>query len=189
MTVSSLGIAGLVFLFSYLVVGSFGIPGGTVTIVVFGSLANSFPSLLLVILISFLACVFGDILAYELARKLSGSFLIKLRKFSFFSHGEEKAREVLQKNEFSFVFFTRFALISLCPVISYVAGFQKLNRKKYFSAVVAGEFLFAAIYSILGYLIGETVSSLVNAVNEIVLVVLLIILGYYLIRFIISRVK
>jgi len=185
--IAGFSVTSLVFLFFYIFVGSLGLPGGTITMIGFGTLAKSASSLILVISISFAAAVIGDISAYTLARKLSEGFRNKLRKLSFFLNNELKAKNLLNKYEFPIIFFTRFALISLCVVVSYVSGFEKVNRKKFIAAVIAGEFLFAVIYPLIGYLAGEIFSSILSTINNIIVVIVLILLVFYLVRFIVKR--
>jgi len=168
-------------------VGSFGLPAGTVTLISFGSLAAGANKLILVIIISFVAAVLGDILAYELARKLSGRLRDRLRKFSFFRDSEPRAKRLLSKHEFPIVFFTRFAILSLCVVISYVSGFERVNRRKFIIAVVSGEILFATIYSLIGFGIGEAVGNVLTAANYLIVAILLLFAVFYLARFLLRR--
>ena len=184
---TDLSIGGLVVLFFWILIGSLGLPGGTVEMIAVGSLATGIYSLIIVILISFAASVAGDILAYELARKLSGRLRSKLVTFSFFESNEKKARSLLNKYGFYMVFLSRFALISLCQVMSYVSGLEKYNRKKFIIAVVSGELLFAIIYPLIGFAVGEVFGNLLSAVNDLILAVLLILIVFYLARFLIKR--
>lgn len=186
-SIAGFSITSLLFLLFYIFIGSLGLPGGTITMIGFGSLADSVPSLIAVILISFVAAVSGDILAYELARRLSEEFRNKLRRLSFFLNNELKAKNLLSKYEFPIVFFTRFVLISLCVVVSYVSGFERISRRKFILAVIAGEFLFATIYPLIGYLAGEIFNNLLSTVNNLVIVIVLILLVFYIIRFIVKR--
>jgi len=184
---TDLSIGGLIVLFFWILIGSLGLPGATVEMIAEGSLSNGVSALIIVILISFVAAVIGDILAYELARKLSGRLRSKLVTFSFFESNEKKARRLLNKYGFFMVFLTRFALISLCQVMSYVSGLEKYNRKKFIIAVVSGELLFAIIYPLIGFVVGEVFGNLLSAVNDLILAVLLILIAFYLIKFLIRR--
>lgn len=186
---AGVGISGLFLLFSWVFASSLGIPGAMITMIAFGSLAENIQTLTLIIIFSFIAAVLGDILAYEIARKISTPLLKGLRKFSFFNKNELKARDLLNKHSFSIVFFTRFALISLCAVISYISGLEKLSRKKFYSAVISGEFLYALIYPIIGFVIGELLNNLLSAINDVAIVIILLVLVFYFVRFIIPKIK
>ncbi len=180
-TIANLNIGSAILLFFWVFAGSLGIPGGAITMIAYGSLAGSVSKLILFIIISFVAAVIGDILAYELARRLSNKLRNKLRNFSFFRNNEPKVRSLLNKYGFYIIFFTRFGLVNLCAVTSYVSGLEKINRKKFIFAVISGEFLFAIIYPLMGYTLGEIFSNLINAINYFVVGILLFILVIYLI--------
>jgi len=186
-SIAGLSIASLIVLFFYGLLGSLGLPGGSLTLIAFGSLSGNITALIFVIIISFIAAVLGDILAYELARKLSDDFRNKLRKFSFFMNNELKAKNLLNKYEFPIIFFTRFALISLCVVVSYVSGFEKINRRKFILAVITGEILYAIIYPLIGFIAGEVFSSILSTINDVIIVILLVALIFYFARFLIKR--
>ncbi len=94
----------------------------------------------------------------------------------------KKAKNLLNKYGFYIIFFTRFFLVNLCAVVSYVSGLEKVSRKKFIFAVISGEFLFAIIYPLIGFTLGEIFSSLINAINYFIVAVLLLILVFYLIR-------
>ncbi len=174
-------------MFFWVLAGSLGLPGGTIVIIGTSSLTQGIPSLILVIAISCVAAFIGDNLAYELARRLSDRFRNKLIRFSFFRNNEPRARKLLSKHEFSIVFFTRFILLSLCPVVSYVSGFEKINRKKFYLAVFAGELLFATIYSTIGYAIGETFNNLISAIDYVAIAVVLLALIIYAVWSLVKR--
>ncbi len=111
----------------------------------------------------------------------------KLKKFSFFRESEQRAKNLLSKHEFVIVFFTRFVFLSLCAVVSYVSGFEKINRRKFIFAVVSGEILFAIIYPLIGFGIGEAFGNVLTAVNYLVAAILLVLLIFYLARFLLHR--
>lgn len=183
----SFGATGLIVMFIWIIIGSLGFPGGTITIVAMSSLTSRISSLILVIVVSFAAAIIGDISAYELARKLSSRLRKKLVKFSFFEKNEPRARNMLSRHKFPIVFFTRFMFISLCSTVSYVSGFEKINRKKFYLAVFGGEFLFALIYSVIGYALGETFNTLISAINYAAIAIILFALLVYLIRYLARR--
>jgi membrane protein DedA with SNARE-associated domain len=181
------GIVSLVILFFWVFSSSLGIPGGAITIIAYGSLSGDLPSLGLVILVSFIAAVIGDIFAYGLARKFSETFIKRLRTFRFFRDNEFKSRGLLNKNVFWIIFLTRFLISDLCAIVSYICGLEKINRKKFISAVLAGEFLFAVIYSVIGFIAGEVLNSLLKAMSYVVLAIVLILALIYIIRYLLKR--
>lgn len=186
---TGLSILALITIFVLQVAGSFGFPGGSLTLIAFASSITNFSSLLLFTLIVFVACVIGDIGAYELARFFAEKFRFKLRRFSFFKDNEEKARKLLKEHEFSIVFWTRWLFFALCAVISYVAGFEEINRKKFITAVVIGEFLYALVHSLIGYFLGEVINNLIGTVTNLTLLLALLAVVVYLINYFVKKRK
>jgi membrane protein DedA with SNARE-associated domain len=185
----NLNISGLIILFFWIIAGSLGLPGSTVDMIAEGSLATSFYAISIIIIISFIAAVIGDILAYELARKLSGRLRSRLIKFSFFKNREPRVKRLLNRYGFYMVFLTRFALTSLGAPMSYVSGLEKYSRKKFFLAVFSGELLYAIVYSLIGFTIGEIAGNLLSALNYAVLAFILILIIFYLTRHFIRKSK
>jgi len=184
----SINLLGFILLFFWVMAGSFGIPASTLGIIVMGSLSNSISILLIVIAVTYFAVATGDILAYTLATKLSDEFKDKLRKLNFFKENEPKVKSLLNKYGFQIVFLTRFFMLHLCAVTSYISGFEKMNKRKFVLSVLTGEFLFAAIYASIGFAIGETVKNLLNIINYILTaIVFLIVLGYFLKKYLEKR--
>lgn len=180
--ISGINLPSLIIIFIFISIGSFGIPTGLPAIVSITSMVSSFWGVILAIIFVWAAAIVGDILAYEFARKFS--FLReKLQKHNFYLRGEKKARKLLSKYEFFSVFITRFFLNGLCTVTSYVSGFEKLSRRKYILGVITGEFLFAIIYTSLGYIFKLVFDNLISAITNfavtltvLVLVIILIVI-------------
>ena len=187
MTLASL--ISLAVLFFWVFLSSFGIPGGLVAMISSGALANNLSNLINIILVSAIAAILGDILAYELARKFSLPISKKIRKFKFFINHEIQAREYLCKYEFFTVFITRFLLTGLCAVTSYISGFEKLNRKKYILAVITGEVLYALIYTAAGFAFKLAWNDLVNIINDFIILTILIAITLLLIWIIIRKMR
>lgn len=180
---------GLITIFILQVAGSFGFPGGSLTLIAFASSITNFSSLLIFTIVVFVAASVGDIAAYELAKFLGEKFRKKLRKYSFFKDNEKKARKTLQEHEFSIIFFTRWLFFALCAVVSYVAGFEEIDRKKFITAVLVGEFLYAVVHSIIGYFLGEVINNLITTVTNFTLLLALLAVVIYLIRYTIKKRK
>ena len=182
---TGISLLGLITIFLLQVAGSFGFPGGSLTLIAFASQITTLPSLIIFTIVVFIGAAAGDIGAYELAKFFGERFRIKLRKYSFFKDNEEKARKLLKEHEFSIVFWTRWIFFALCAVVSYLAGFEEINRKKFITAVLIGEFLYAVLHSIVGYFVGEAINSLIGtASNLMVLVVLLAVVIYLIVYFV-----
>ncbi|MCX6748808.1 MAG: DedA family protein [Candidatus Pacearchaeota archaeon] len=179
----------LLLLFLEVCASSLGFPGGMVTMIALGSLSQNISTLYIVILVAFIGAVLGDIIAYSIGRRLSEPLLARLRTFAFFKKNEEKSKNLLNKYGFFIIFLSRFAIINLCAVMSYVAGLEKFNRKKFISAVIFGEFLYAFIYSVIGYAIGSVINNLLNTINYVVASIIVLFILVYLIRYLLGRKK
>ena len=178
---SGINLIDLGFVFLWCFGASLGVTGGLIALVSSGVISNNITSVLWVILAGWIAAVLGDILAYELARKFSLSLSRVLKKFKFYKNNEEKSRSFLKKYEFSFVFFSRFALTAFCAPVSYISGLEKLSRKKFFLAVISGEFLYATIYPILGYIFKETWVDLLSFIQNFFILLILLLVAVVLI--------
>jgi membrane protein DedA with SNARE-associated domain len=186
---SATNIFNSIIIFIWTFFSSFGLYGGGVLLISSGAFANSLRDLIIIILFGGVAAILGDIAAYELARKFSPHFTRLLSKFKFFRKGEVKARELLEGSQFLWVFFTRFALVALGPVVTYISGFEKMKRKKYLAAVISGEIIYAILFPTLGYVFKETWNDLNNIITDFVVLAILIVVAAYLIRIVVRDTK
>ena len=182
-TLLGLNLINLLLLFLWVFADSWGIPGASILIIATASLARNIPSLLLVIGIVYLAAVIGDITTYSFARIISRPLLKRLQRFSFFRNGEPKARRLLVKYEFMIIFLSRFTMGSLCPIMNYIAGIEKVNRGKFILAVLSGELLYAIFFSLMGYAFGEIANTLLGTANYLILTVVLVIVGLWIVKY------
>jgi membrane protein DedA with SNARE-associated domain len=191
MTISILpgsDLVNLAVFFLWTFTASLGMPGGLVLIVSSGALSNTVRELAAIMILGVAASTLGDLFAYELARKFSPYIAKMLKRFSWFKDNETRAREILKKTEFPLIFFTRFALTPLCVAVSYISGFEKLDRKKYYIAVFSGEILYGTIYPLVGFVFKETWNDLTSVIIDIATVLILVTITAILIkRFIPSR--
>ncbi|MFA5855983.1 MAG: VTT domain-containing protein [Candidatus Pacearchaeota archaeon] len=179
---------GIVFLWSFL--SSLGVPGALLLLVSSGALSENISQLSTYIIIALIAVIIGDITAYTLARVFSIKVAKRLDKYKFYKNGEPRARELLKKYEFFTVFITRFAISGLGAVVSYLSGFERLNRKKFISAVILGEIIYATTYPIIGYIFKDTWYDLVGIINNVLtVIVLILVLIFFIFRRIIKRRK
>jgi membrane protein DedA with SNARE-associated domain len=179
--ISGISIINLLSVFLWVALSSLGIPGALIFLISSGALANNFLELILIIIFAVFGGIIGDIFAYELARRLLSRLSVKLQKFKFYRDNEEKARNTLQNYEFSFVFFTRFALSGLGAVVSYISGFEKINRKKFILAVILGEIIYGTMYPLLGFFFKQTWNDLSSLVQDALIILTLIIIVVFLI--------
>lgn len=178
----SLGqLASLGALFGLAFAGSFGFPGGLITMVSLGAIAGNLGELIWIIIVAVTASIAGDLAAYEFARRFSYFLKNKIIKYKFFREGEKDARELVTKYGFTLVFFTRFALVALCAVVTYICGFERGDRRKFAIAVIFGETIYGVLYPVLGYIFKETWNDLVGVVQNALIAAVLIGFAVYLI--------
>jgi membrane protein DedA with SNARE-associated domain len=182
-------IINLAVIFIWTFAASLGLPGALVVMVSSGALATNFINLVWIMIAAALGGIIGDMTAYGLAKRFSLITYKRLQRFKFFIDNEKKAREELKKFEFSFVFFTRFSLAWLCAPVSYISGFERLNRKKFFFAVVSGEILYASIYPLIGFIFKSTWNDLISSLQNTILVLILVTILVLIIRYLIKRKK
>ena len=174
--ISQINFVNLGIVFAWVVGASFGVPGALIVMVSSGALANNYFDLGMVVLTASIAAMLGDIGAYELARGFSGKLSSQLQRFSFFRTNEGESRCLLEKSQFWFVFFTRFALTQLCAIVSYISGLAKLDRKRFVSAVVLGEFLYGLIYPMIGFIFKQTWNDVASVIGNVLAISALIVL-------------
>jgi len=170
------------FIFIWTFFSAFGLYGGGVLLISSGALASNLSELLVIMIIGAVAAILGDIATYEVARAFSPYFARLVSKFKFFRKSEVKARELLDGSQFLWVFFTRFVITTLGPVVNYIGGFTKMKRKKFFAAVISGEILYAILYPALGFVFKETWNDLSNIITDFVVLAILLVAAIYLIR-------
>ncbi len=180
----------LIVVFFWTVLTSLGLPGALTFMVSLGALADNVSQLVPIMIVGALAAIIGDILAYSIARKYLTRLSGPLHKFRFFRENENKVAEKLRKYEFFAVFITRFGTTELCAPTSYISGFEKLNRKKFISAAILGEMVYATVYPIIGFMFKETWADLIGVIgNTFVAIVVAIIAIWLLVRFFVKRKK
>lgn len=177
---------GLLFILTLL--GSLGVVPGTIFwIASSAAIANSPSAILVIIIIVALAAIMGDILAYELARKFSSAVFSWLSKFKSFHKNELKARNMLNKHEFSIIFLSRFMFAAIDVTINYISGFERINRRKFITAVAFGETLYALIYTMVGFIFKETWLELTSLMGDIIWILVFVIIIAVVIKILIDR--
>ena len=179
-------VAGFVALTAYIIVGSFGLPGELLTVLSAGALASGIGQLILIIIVITVASVIGDLATYELARKFSPWLTKQLERWHTYKRNATRVRTMLSKSEFSFVFLTRFLFMSFGSIASYISGFDQLDRRVYVTAIVAGDALYAVIYTTLGFIFKETWTDLNTLIGNVtrgaLLLAVVVIIVVWLVR-------
>jgi len=167
----------------------FPIPGISILIASYASFANNINDLLFIISLTLIASLAGDLATYFLARKFSNKGRDFLAKFKWYHKNEERVYKSLNAYEFSFVFFTRFLVSGSGPLVNYLSGFEKLNARKFITAVFLGESVYSIGCGLIGYIFKDTWNEIISLVQNVFLAIVLAAIGIYLLYKIIKFYK
>lgn len=177
-------------LFLYLVLSSATmLPGATILIASYGALQNSIPQLLGLIVLVFIASILGDIGTFFLAKLISEKLGKFVRRSKWFSKNEKKIMVPFRKHTFSFVFYTRFLLTDVGPIVNYISGFEKVNSRNFIIAVLSGDLIYSIIVSVTGYLLKDTWNDIINLFDYSIGAIAVIVIAGYLIYLVIKRIR
>lgn len=165
------------------------IPAMGVILVSFGAAAANFHDLVNLILLIYFATLIGDLTVYFVARRFSKNVLGFLRRFKWFSKNEKSVRPLIRKYGFYLVFVSRFLNTEVCLVANYIAGFEKIDYRKFASAVVIGELIYAITYASFGYFFKDSWNYLLGVVQNFSWVIISGLIGIYLIYRIIKKMR
>lgn len=132
----------------------------------FAAFATSVDGLIYLILLVLAATVLGDLSAYFITRRFSDKLEKWMKKFRWYSKHEEKYRAKFNEYGFIFVFLTRFLITGAGLVVNYVSGFEKMDKKKFISAVILGQLVAALLYTLIGYIFKDTWTEFLNFVQS-----------------------
>jgi membrane-associated protein len=122
----------------------------------------------------------GDSLSYWLWRK-GGSYLISKypRIHAHIEPGIERANHFFDKHGKITVFFTRFPLSAMGPLVNISAGTSRFNYKIFVVYAFLGEFLWVSFNLGVGYWFGDSVEQIASIISQFgqLTVLLLILLG------------
>jgi membrane-associated protein len=167
----------LSFLFFIVFPASFAIPTGALFFVVsLAALSETASGIFLIILITFLAAVLGDIATYLVARKYNKKIHSIICKNKFLKKQERKADKVFQKYGIASLFLSRFFLQGVGPFLNYYAGMKKLKIKNFIIPIIFGEIIYTGIYVSIGVIFRETWQDLLKFLADFSILIALILL-------------
>ena len=137
-----------------------------------------------VFIFGFLGTVLGDITAYLLSYYYSKEILMRIGfKKILNSKSFSKVERLFEKNSGKTIFLSRFFLTSFGPVVNLIAGFSKINYKKFIIYDILGELIYVFILTGVGYLFAnnwEYISQLFTYISTVLVIIVLIVLVLYL---------
>lgn len=109
----------------------------------------------------------GDSLSYWLWRK-GGRYLITKypRIHARIEPGIERANNFFDKHGKITVFFTRFPLSAMGPLVNISAGTSRFNYKVFVAYALLGEFLWVSFNLGVGYWFGDSVEQIASIISQ-----------------------
>ena len=180
-TYSYIGLFLLVFASSIIIV-----PEIEILVASFAVFVTNLQGLVYLILLVLIASVLGDLTIYFITLRFSDKVEKLMKKFKWYTRGEKKYKLLLNEYGFIFVFLTRFLITGAGIFINYLSGFEKMNKKKFISAVILGQLVSALMFSLIGYIFKDTWTELLNLVQSSLLTfiaaIILIMIVYKIIK-------
>ena len=104
--------------------------------------------------------VAGDHAGYALGRSAGAAVLARLARAPPRAAAIARARATLSRNALATVFLSRWLLSPLGPYVNLAGGAARLPLARFTPAEVAGETLWVAIYTLLGYAFADRIVAL-----------------------------
>jgi undecaprenyl-diphosphatase len=132
------------------------VPGGIIT-AVSGYLAkDGLFDFWTVVGLAFLGITTGDLFSYWLGRKYGYKFLLRIGKYFYFKEEHyEKTKKLISGHVGKTLILGRFAAVTKA-LLSFVLGSTHTAFKKFLFCNTIGAFLWALIFTSLGYLFGQS---------------------------------
>ncbi len=163
------------FLFLISIASPFGIPvGETFFIISAGSMSGAFPDYIFFVTLIFLGLVIGDIAAYTIASFFKTGFSNRLSKYDWYIKKCELIEGFFNEHGALSAFTTRFIFLGLGAPVNYLSGFSRYSFKKFIFFSASGEFIYAIIYTYVGFTFKDSWFPIFNATVEFWYVVILI---------------
>ena len=148
-------------------IAPFGAPvGATFFIISAGSLSGTLTDYVFFVALIFLGLVTGDIAAYTTASHFEKIFTEKLCKYDFYVKKCESSKNFFNNYGTLSVFLSRFVVLGLGAPVNYIAGFSKYSLKRFFISAASGEFLYAVIYTYIGFAFKDSWVSIFDVIVE-----------------------
>lgn len=165
-----------------------GIPvGSSFFLMWYGSTLDTSSSLLMLIPLTACAAILGDMSAFSLGKLFSNKFDEAEKTYSWLAWQIDKSRHMIESYGTWIVWFSRFLVTGLGPIISYLLGSRKFSTLKFFSWVVFGEIIFTAEMLYLGYIFKNTWEDLLDFIANTGWLVGLILVSLWIIKSLIKK--
>lgn len=167
-------------LFVVIVLASFGMPlPSTVLLIAAGAFAaQGYLDFYSILAFGFFASTIGDTMGYFVSRRYGRNILMRIGFGPLLVSPKFRSMEAFfAGHSNSAIFWSRFLVTSLGPMINILSGLAKISYKKFLFYDILGEILYVIIFSGLGYIFGdqwEVISQISGDVTTILVLLVLI---------------
>ncbi len=129
-------------------------------------------SLLGVLLTTFLAFLFGDQLAYGIARVAGKRLVAALGRSERIGPVVQRSKELLRNRGTSAVFLSHTIFSPTCPYVTYLSGAGGLPWRSFALAAIPGALVWTSAYVALGYVFATQLEMIAQLITNFLGVVL-----------------
>jgi membrane protein DedA with SNARE-associated domain len=186
---STLGVYGLPVLFGVLLIGSVGVPTpASLLLLVAGSFVEQGEmSLWQVLVLASAGAILGDNVGYALGRWGGRRLAVRLSRWMGSAERLKSAEDWLRRHEGAGIFFSRWLLTPLGPVVNITSGLTGYPWPRFLLYDIAGEALWVVLYVLLGKFFSDQVEAVSGFLGDFVWMIVgllfVVVLGWYLVRY------
>lgn len=163
---------GLYVVFAVVMIACIGIPlPSSVLVLTSGSLAAAGDLVIWqVLLVTLLAFVIGDQIAFNGARWVGPSLLSKLRGMKRTAPLVNKSEAMLDKHGLLAIFLSRTVFSPTGPFVGYVSGAVRMNWFSFSIVAAVGAALWTSVYAMIGYMFAGQLPQISSLVASMLVV-------------------
>jgi len=151
----------LVFASSIIVV-----PNISILVAFFATAIPTKTSLIYLVLLVLIASILGDLTVYFITIRFSNKVESWMKRLKWYQKDEGKFKAIITNYGFAAIIFSRFLITGADVAANYLAGFEKMNKNKFISAVIIGETISAMLYVFAGYIFKDTLTEFLNFIQS-----------------------
>lgn len=161
-------------------ISPFGIPlGASFFIISAGSMSDTFSDYVLVVIIVFSGFIIGDIVAYKAGYYFEKKLNKKFCNNKKYMEKCNASQAFFDKYGIASIFWTRFLLLALAAPINYISGFNKYPFGKFLISASSGEFLYAVIYTYIGFAFKDSWVYLYEMMSDFSFTIILFVATFF----------
>ena len=167
-----LGVAGIVFIESGLLVGFF-LPGDSLLFTAGFLTSQGYLPIVPLILLCFIAAVLGDNVGYAIGKRIGPRLFVREESFFFHKNNVEKTRAYFERYGPKTIVIARFIPVvrTFAPLM---AGVGTMPYRIFFLYNLAGGLLWSVCIPILGYALGATIPDVDHYLLPIIAIMIIV---------------